>query len=99
MADHGLALGPADGGIGPTFNVADTLGHHHAAPSPTYHRKFCGECGCHMCLHVDAFPVFELVHLPTLDRGVDPGGEHPMVAIPDDGLPRHPGWAGTARHG
>ncbi len=76
---------------------------------PTCHRKFCGECGCHMYLHVDAFPDFELVHLPTLDRGVDAGGEpdrwvftdskHPMVAIPDDGLPRHPGWAGTARHG
>jgi len=75
---------------------------------PTCHRKFCKECGCHMYLHVDAFPDFELVHVPTLDRGVDAGAQpdrwvftdskHPMVTLPNDGLPRHPGWAGTARH-
>lgn len=69
---------------------------------PTCHRKFCGECGCHMYLEVEAFPELTLVHVPTLDRGVDPGtppdrwvftdSRHPMVTIPDDGLPRYPGW-------
>lgn len=69
---------------------------------PTCHRKFCKECGCHMFLEVEAFPEFVLVHVPTLDRGVDPGAKpdrwvftdsaHPMLNIPDDGLPRYPGW-------
>ena len=69
---------------------------------PTCHRKFCNDCGCHMFLEVDAFPEFILVHVPTLDRGVDPGAKpdrwvftdsrHPMVEIPNDGLPRYPGW-------
>ncbi len=69
---------------------------------PTCHRKFCGDCGCHMYLEVDAFPEFILVHVPTLDRGQDCGtppdrwvftdSRHPMVTIPDDGLPRYPGW-------
>ncbi len=69
---------------------------------PTCHRKFCRDCGCHMFLEVEAFPEFVLVHVPTLDRGVDPGtppdrwvftdSRHPMVTIPDDGLPRYPAW-------
>lgn len=69
---------------------------------PTCHRKFCMQCGCHMFLQVDAFPEFMLVHIPTLDRGMNPGTEpdrwvftdsrHPMFTIPDDGLPRYPGW-------
>ena len=68
----------------------------------TCHRKFCTECGCHMFLHVDAFPEFVLVHVPTLDRGQDVGtppdrwvftdSRHPMITIPDDNLPRYPGW-------
>jgi S-(hydroxymethyl)glutathione synthase len=72
---------------------------------PTCHRRFCKDCGCHMFLYVDAFPDFILVHVPTLDRGVDVGkdpdrwvfcdSKHPMVTIPDDGLNRHPGWAMT----
>ena len=55
-----------------------------------------------MFLQVDAFPEFMLVHVPTLDRGMNPGTEpdrwvftdsrHPMFTIPDDGLPRYPGW-------
>lgn len=69
---------------------------------PTCHRKYCRDCGCHMFLHVDAFPEFVLIHVPALDKGVDPGAapdrwvftdsRHPMVNIPDDGLPRYPGW-------
>jgi hypothetical protein len=72
---------------------------------PTVHRSFCSVCGCHMFLHVDAFDDFELVHVPTLDRGQDVGtkpdrwvftnSKHPLVTLPDDGLPRHPGWAAT----
>ncbi len=68
----------------------------------TCHRKFCGDCGCHMFLEIDAFPEFVLVHVPTLDRGVDPGtapdrwvftdSRHPLVTLPDDGLMRYPGW-------
>ena len=70
---------------------------------PTCHRRFCAECGCHMFLYVDAFPDFVLVHVPTLDRESEVGtapdrwvftaSKHPMVMIPDDGLPRHRGWA------
>ena len=73
---------------------------------PTCHRKFCKACGCHMFLYVDAFPDFVLIHVPTLDRGQDIGkkpdrwvfvnSKHPLVSLPDDGLPRHPGWAPTA---
>jgi hypothetical protein len=73
---------------------------------PTCHRRFCGDCGCHMFLYVDAFPDFILIHVPTLDRDQDIGGKpdrwvftrskHPMITIPDDGLPRHEGWAATA---
>ena len=73
---------------------------------PTAHRRFCGECGCHMFLYVDPFPDHVLVHVPTLDRDSQVGGEpdrwvftdsrHDMVTIPEDGLPRHPGWAPTA---
>ena len=72
---------------------------------PTCHRRFCGTCGCHMFLYVNAFPDFVLVHVPTLDRESDAGkqpdrwvfcrSKHPMVTIPDDGLPRHEGWAMT----
>jgi len=57
-------------------------------------------------LFVDAFPDFVLIHVPTLDRHADLGAKPdrwvftdsklPMLTIPDDGLPRHPGWAGTA---
>jgi S-(hydroxymethyl)glutathione synthase len=73
---------------------------------PTCHRRFCSECGCHMFLYVDGFPDFVLVHVPTLDREADVGAKpdrwvftrskHPMVTIPNDGLPRHEGWAPTA---
>jgi len=73
---------------------------------PTCHRRYCGECGCHMFLFVDAFPDFVLIHVPTLDRNQEIGGKpdrwvftaskHPMVHLPEDGLPRHEGWAGTA---
>ncbi|HYW75960.1 MAG TPA: GFA family protein [Gammaproteobacteria bacterium] len=72
---------------------------------PTAHRRFCSECGCHMLVYVDGFPDFVLIHVPTLDRGDDVGGKpdrwvftdskHPMVTLPDDGLPRHPGWANS----
>ena len=72
---------------------------------PTAHRRFCGTCGAHMFLYVDAFPDFVLVHVPTLDRECDVGtkpdrwvftnSKHPLVTIPDDGLPRHPAWAAT----
>jgi hypothetical protein len=74
---------------------------------PTAHRRFCSVCGCHMFVNVDAFPDFVLIHVPTLDRGQDVGTEpdrwvfvnskHPMLTLPDDGLPRHPGWAATAK--
>ena len=69
---------------------------------PTCHRKYCQDCGCHMYLEVDAFPELVLVHAPTLERGQDVGtppdrwvftdSRHPMFQIPDDGLPRYPGW-------
>ena len=72
---------------------------------PTCHRSFCGTCGAHMVVHVDAFDDFELIHVPTIDRDQDVGtrpdrwvftdSKHPLVTIPDDGLPRHPGWANT----
>jgi hypothetical protein len=72
---------------------------------PTCHRRYCADCGCHMFLYVDAFPDHLLIHVPTIDRDTDVGGEpdrwvfvnskHPMVTIPDDGLPRHPGWAAS----
>jgi len=74
---------------------------------PTVHRRFCGTCGCHMFLYVDAFPDFVLVHVPTLDRADNLGAtpdrwvftrsKHAMFTIPDDGLPRHEGWAATAK--
>ncbi len=70
---------------------------------PTAHRTFCNECGCHMLVHVDGFPTFHLIHVPTLDRdshaGVEPdryvfvNSKHDMLTLPEDGLPRHPGWA------
>ena len=73
----------------------------------TCHRKFCSECGCHLYLHVDTFPDFELVHIPTLDEGVGAGLEpdrwvftdskHPLVTLPDDGLPKFPSWENTLR--
>ena len=79
---------------------------HNLDTKPTCHRKFCKDCGCHMFLLVDAFPDFVLIHVPTLDRHADLGAKPdrwvftdsklPMLTIPDDGLPRHPGWAGTA---
>jgi hypothetical protein len=72
---------------------------------PTCHRRFCGTCGTHMFLYVDAFPDYLLVHVPTLDRDSEVGkqpdrwvfvnSKHAMVTIPDDGLPRHPGWAAS----
>ena len=68
-------------------------------------RRFCGDCGCHMLLYVDSFPDHLLIHVPTLDRESQVGGEpdrwvftdskHPLLSIPDDGLPRHAGWAPT----
>ena len=71
----------------------------------TAHRRFCGDCGCHMLLYVDAFPEHLLIHVPTLDRRSQVGGEpdrwvftdskHPLLSIPDDGLPQHAGWAPT----
>lgn len=71
----------------------------------TAHRRFCTGCGCHMFLYVDPFPDFVLIHVPTLDRQSEVGtkpdrwvftdSKHPMVTIPNDGLPRHPSWAGT----
>ena len=73
---------------------------------PTCHRKFCKVCGGHMFLYVNAFPDFVLIHVPTLDRGQEIGkkpdrwvfvnSKHPLVTLPEDGLPRHPGWAPTA---
>jgi S-(hydroxymethyl)glutathione synthase len=73
---------------------------------PTCHRKFCKVCGCHMFLYVDGFPDFVLIHVPTLDRAQDVGkrpdrwvfvnSKHPLLVLPEDGLPRHPGWAPTA---
>jgi S-(hydroxymethyl)glutathione synthase len=71
----------------------------------TCHRRFCGTCGCHMFVYVDAFADFVLIHVPTLDRECDVGtkpdrwvftnSKHPLVTIPGDGLPRHPSWAAT----
>ena len=59
-----------------------------------------------MFLYVVAFPDFVLVHVPTLkreshvsanpDRWTFTKSKNPMVTIPDDGLPRHEGWAATA---
>ncbi len=73
---------------------------------PTCHRRFCKVCGCHMFLYVDAFPEHLLIHVPTLDRGMEVGkkpdrwvfmgSKHPLVTLPEDGLPRHSGWAPTA---
>ena len=73
------------------------------ATKPTCHRRFCSACGCHMFFEVDAVPTFVLVHAPTVDRDSDVGtppdrwvftrSRHPLLVIPDDGLPRHPGWA------
>jgi hypothetical protein len=73
---------------------------------PTCHRKFCKVCGCHMFLYGDGFPDFVLIHAPTLDRAQDVGkrpdqwvfvnSKHPLVVLPEDGLPRHPGWEPTA---
>ena len=73
---------------------------------PTCHRRFCRVCGCHMFLYVDAFPDHLLIHVPTLDRGMEVGkkpdrwvfvgSKHPLVTLPNDGLPRHDGWAPTA---
>jgi hypothetical protein len=70
---------------------------------PTAHRRFCADCGTHMSLYVDAFPDHVLVHVPTLDRNADIGvqpdrwvftrSKHPMLNLPNDGLPRHEGWA------
>lgn len=69
---------------------------------PTVNRKFCGTCGAHLFFYVGAFPDFVLIHVPTLDRDQDVGqkpdrlvftdSKHPLVTIPDDGLPRYPGW-------
>lgn len=79
---------------------------HNLDTKPSCHRKFCKDCGCHMFLLVDAFPDFVVIHVPTLDRHADlcakpdrwvfTDSKLPMLTIPDDGLPRHPGWAGTA---
>ena len=70
---------------------------------PSCHRRFCSACGCHMFLYVDAFPDLVLVHVPTVDRESEVGtppdrwlftsSRHPLLVIPADGLPRHPGWA------
>jgi hypothetical protein len=76
---------------------------HNYDTKATAHRRFCADCGCHMFLYVDSFPDHLLIHVPTLDRDQDIGGKpdrwvftsskHPMVTIPNDGLPQHPGWA------
>lgn len=68
----------------------------------TVHRKFCGDCGCHMFFEVGAFPDHILVHVPTLDRESEVGGKPDrwvftdskleLVQIPEDGLPQYPGW-------
>ena len=68
----------------------------------TAHRRFCGDCGCHMFLYVDPFPEHVLIHVPTLDRDSEVGGrpdrwvftesKHPLLMIPADDLPRYPGW-------
>jgi S-(hydroxymethyl)glutathione synthase len=75
----------------------------------TCHRRFCKDCGCHMFLYVDGFPDFVLLHVPTVDRECDIGtppdrwvftaSKHPLVMIPDDGLPRHHGWANSPNAG
>jgi S-(hydroxymethyl)glutathione synthase len=69
---------------------------------PTAHRSFCGTCGAHMFLHVDPFPDFVLVHVPTLDREYSAGtrpdrwvfveSRHELLTLPEDGLPKHTGW-------
>jgi len=76
---------------------------------PTCHRRFCGDCGCHMFLYVDALPAFVLVHAPSVDRECELGtppdrwlftsSKYPLLVIPNDGLPRHPGWASSPRAG
>ena len=58
-----------------------------------------------MFLNVDAFPDYTLVHVPTLDRGTDVGGKpdqrvfliscNEMLTLPEDGLPKHSGWAAS----
>jgi hypothetical protein len=68
----------------------------------TAHRRFCGDCGCHMFLYVDPFPEQVLIHVPTVDRDSEVGGrpdrwvftepKHSLLMIPADGLPRYPGW-------
>jgi hypothetical protein len=68
----------------------------------TAHRRFCGDCGCHMFLYVDPFSEQVLIHVPTLDRDSEVGGrpdrwvftesKHSLLMIPADGLPRYPGW-------
>lgn len=74
--------------------------------NPTCHRSFCSDCGCHMFLHVDMYPDHILVHVPTIDRDRDVGkmpdrwvfysDRHPLVELPQDGLPRHAGWSPQA---
>jgi S-(hydroxymethyl)glutathione synthase len=71
----------------------------------TAHRKFCGDCGCHMFLEVDPFPDHVLVHVPTLDRDAEVGGKPDrwvftdskleLVQLPEDGLPQYSGWANS----
>ncbi len=78
---------------------------HNYDTKPTCHRRFCSECGCHMFLYVDAFPEHLLIHVPTLDRGQDIGAKPDRyvfvnsklawLTLPDDGLPRHQGWANS----
>jgi S-(hydroxymethyl)glutathione synthase len=59
-----------------------------------------------MFLYVDGFPDSVPAHAPTLDREADVGAKpdrwvftrskHPMVTIPNAGLPPLKGWAPTA---
>lgn len=68
----------------------------------TVHRQFCKDCGCHLLLLVDGSPDYLLLHVPTLDHGVDPGAKpdrwvfvdskNPLLTLPEDGLPRFPKW-------
>ena len=79
------------------------------ATKPSCQRCFCGACGCHLFLYIDELPEFVLVHAPTLDRDCELGtppdrwvftrSRHPLLVIPDDGLPRHPGWANSPNAG
>lgn len=56
-----------------------------------------------MFLNVDAFPNYTLGRVPTLDCGTDVGGKpdrwvfvdsrNEMLTLPEDGLPKHSGWA------